>query len=170
MGCIGVYFALTEDDAKKLIGADNDAEVVKLIREDIEERWDEDWLQQTDKAWDAMHRCLTDGTLVCKGKSIMEKCVLGGKQLHQGDEYIVSFLTPSEVKAVSKALEPIGQEWFRERYFSMKKKFLWFDRTEYDGPIGEDDFGYTWSYFKDTRTFFEKASKAGRSMIFTADQ
>ena len=110
MGCRGVYFALTEDDVKKLVGADSDVTVKKVVQEDIEERWDEDWLQQTDKAWDAMHRCLTDGTLVCKGKSIMEKCVLGGKQLHRGNEYIVSFLTPGEVKDVFEVIKPIGEE------------------------------------------------------------
>ena len=170
MGCRGVYFALTEDDVKKLVGADSDVTVKKVVQEDIEERWDEDWLQQTDKAWDAMHRCLTDGTLVCKGKSIMEKCVLGGKQLHRGNEYIVSFLTPGEVKHVSEAMNSIGEEWFREKYFGLKKKFLWFDLTEYDGPLNEDDFGYTWSYFKETKAFFRKACRAGRAVIFTVDQ
>lgn len=170
MGCRGIYFALTEDDAKKLIGANGDAAVKKVIHEDIEERWDEDWLQPTDKAWDAMHRCLTDGTLVCKGKLILEKCVLGGKQLHRGSEYIVSFLTPSEVKDVSDALRSISQDWLRQKYFNLKKKFLWFDLTDYEGSIGEDDYGYTWSYFEETREFFEKAGKAGRAVVFTVDQ
>jgi hypothetical protein len=165
-----VYFALGEDDAKALIAANGDAAVIEVIQEDIEERWDEAWLRETDKAWDAMHRCLTDGKLACKGKSILEKCVLGGKQLHEGDEYIVSFLTPSEVKAVSEALKPIEQAWFREKYFALKKKFLWFDLTDYDGPIGEEDFAYTWGYFEETRAFFEKANKAGRAVIFTVDQ
>jgi hypothetical protein len=170
MGCRGVYFALTEDDVKKLMGADNDAHVKEVIQEDIEQRWDKDWLQETDKAWDAMHRCLTDGTLTCEGKSILEKCVLGGKQLHQGGEYIVSFLTPGEVKDVSEALKPISQDWFRKKCFSLKKKFLWFDMTDYEGPMGEDDYGYTWSYFEETRKFFQKASEAGRAVVFTVDQ
>jgi hypothetical protein len=122
MSCRGVYFALTEDDVKKLIAADGDEAVVEVIQEDIEKRWDKDWLQETDKAWDAMHRCLTDGTLKCKGKSILEKCVLGGKQLHKGCDYIVSFLTPNEVKEVSEALKPISQGWLRTKYFGLKKQ------------------------------------------------
>lgn len=161
---------MSDDDVKAVIGADSDAMLMKVIQEDIGQRWDQAWLQQTDKAWDAMHRCLTDGTLACKGKSILEKCVLGGKRLHHGDQYIASFLAPSEVKAVSEALKPIEQGWFRKKYFALKKKFLWFDLTEYEGPIGEEDFAYTWSYFEETRTFFEKASSAGRAVVFTADQ
>ncbi len=170
MSCRGVYFALTEDDANKLISADGDTVVREIIQEDIEMRWDKNWLQETDKAWDAMHRCLTDGSLVCKGKSIMEKCVLGAKQLHRGDEYIVSFLEPSEVKDVSEALKSIKQDWFREKYFGLKKKFLWFDLTQYDGPINEEDFAYTWSYFEETREFFDKASRNDRFVIFEVDQ
>jgi len=170
VACRGVYFALTEDDVKKLIGANGDVEVREVIQEDIEQRWDEQWLQETDKAWDAMHRCLTDGTLVCKGKSILEKCVLGGKQLYRGDDYIFSFLTPDEVKEVYEALKPIEQKWFRKKYFGLKKKFLFFDLTEYDGPLDEVDFEYTWSYFEDTRKFFEKACKARRAVVFTVDQ
>ncbi len=170
MGCRGVYFALTENDVQKLVGANNDAEVLEIVQEDIEERWDKEWLQETDKAWDAIHRCLTDGTLVCKGKSILEKCVLGGKQLHQGNNYIVSLLNPTEVKEVSEALKSINEDLLRKKYFGLKKKFLWFDITRYDGPIGEEDFSYTWSYFEAIRMFFGKASKADRSVIFTVDQ
>ena len=33
------------------------------VIEEIEDRWDRDWLVETDKAWDAIHRCLTGGTL-----------------------------------------------------------------------------------------------------------
>lgn len=161
---------MTEDDVKKLAATDSDSVVKEIIQEDIEQRWDKNWLQETDKAWDAMHRCLTDGTLVCKGKSVLEKCVLGGKQLYQGSEYIISFLTPVKVNEISKALKPIEQTWFREKFTGLKRKFLWFDLTEYEGPLDEDDFEYTWSYFNETREFFEKASRAGRAVVFTVDQ
>jgi hypothetical protein len=152
------------------MNANDDTVVINVIQEDIEQRWDKEWLQETDKAWDAMHRCLTNGTLVCKGNSILEKCVLGGKQLHRGRNYIVSLLMPSEVKEISEALKSINQEWLRTKYFGLKKKFLCFDLTQYEGPIGEEDFAYTWSYFEQTRTFFEKASKASRAVVFTVDQ
>ncbi len=170
MACRGVYFALNGKDVQNLLNANGDEEVMEVVQEDIEERWDENWLQETDKAWDAMHRCLNDGTLECSESSILEKCVLGGKQLYQGDDYIVSFLTSDEVDEVSKALEPIQQDWFRKKYFGLKKKFLWFDFTEYEAPIGEDDFQYTWTYFEDTCVFFKRASEANRAIVFTVDQ
>jgi hypothetical protein len=122
MACRGVYFALTDDGVAKLTAADGDAAVKKIIQEDIEELWDKNWLQETDKAWDAMHRCLADGTLVCKSKSVLEKFVLGGKQLHQRGDYIVSFLTAAEVKEVFEAAKPIEKNMVSRKVFRPKKK------------------------------------------------
>lgn len=62
MACRGVYFALSDDDARRLKDIDGDASVLKFIQEELESRWDEEWLQETDKAWDAIHRCLTSIT------------------------------------------------------------------------------------------------------------
>jgi hypothetical protein len=59
---LGVHFALVEKDARRMQRArGNDA--LQEVLEEIEERWDRRWLQETDKAWDAIHRCLTDGYL-----------------------------------------------------------------------------------------------------------
>ena len=38
--------------------------MLDIVQEEIEEPWDEEWLLEMDKAWDAIHRCLTDGRLV----------------------------------------------------------------------------------------------------------
>lgn len=169
MACRGVYFALTDEDTKKLLDAKDDDAVMQVIQEDIEERWDKDWLCEVDKSWDAMHRCLTNGSLNCKGTDPLEKCVLGGKQLHKGNQYIVSFLSPEDVAAISQALEKINKEWFRKKYFGLKKKFLCFDTSDYS-PISEEDFEYTWDYFEETREFYKKTASAKRSSIFTVDQ
>jgi hypothetical protein len=169
MACRGVYFALSNDEAQKLLNAKGDAAVLAVIQEDIEERWDEEWLQMTDKSWEGMHRCLGDGTLCCKGNSILEKCVLGGRQLHKGNRYIVSFLSPEEVIEVSKALEPIDKSWIRQRFFGLKKTFLWFDISSYE-PIDEQEFEYIWEYMDLTKSFFQKAAKAKRAIIFSVDQ
>jgi hypothetical protein len=65
MGCRGVLFAITEDQARRLRAArGGDAAVLSIVQDEIEEAWDQAHLCQTDKAWDAIHRCLTDGTLV----------------------------------------------------------------------------------------------------------
>ena len=59
--------------------------------EGIEDRWDRDWLVETDKAWDAIHRCLTGGTLEY-GPTPLHKCILGEASRHEGDGYIVNLL------------------------------------------------------------------------------
>ena len=123
-----------------------------------------------DKAWDAIHRCLTDGTLRPKGRSILEKFVLGGKQLHRSANYIVSYVDPEEVRSVGQAADDVTKDWFRERYFGLQKKFLGFKYSDYDGEIGETDFEYSWDYFECIREFFKKAAQADRSVVFLVDQ
>ena len=63
VACRGVYFALTQDEEQRLLQCGDDDSVLSLIQEDIEARWDADHLLELDKAWDAIHRCLTDGEL-----------------------------------------------------------------------------------------------------------
>lgn len=163
MACRGVYFALTDPEAERLLTARGDEAVIQVIQEDIEARWDRDWLLEVDKAWDAIHRCLTDGTLRCESGTVLEKCVLGGRQLHSGADYIVSFLTPDEVMAAAEATREITKDWFTGRYYGL-------DATGYDGPIGEVDFEYTWENFDELRRFLDSAREAGRPVVFTVDQ
>ena len=69
MGCLGVHFALTSAQTEALWSAyeaQDDDGVLAVVRE-IEDAWDEPHLQQTDKAWDAIHRVLADGTLTPGG-------------------------------------------------------------------------------------------------------
>ena len=64
------------------------------------------------------------------------------------------------------AIAAIDQPEFRRRYFGLKKKFLWIpwiNWSEYDGPIGEEDFEYSWSNFEEMRVFFSKAAAAHRA-------
>jgi len=63
VACRGVHFAITDVEAKKLRGAAGDEELKRVVQEEIEEKWERDHLFETDKAWDALHRCLSDGTL-----------------------------------------------------------------------------------------------------------
>ncbi len=169
MACRGVYFALTTEESQRLLAASSD-QVVDIIKEEIEQRWDKEWLEEADKSWDAIHRCLTDGSLRCRGKVVLEKFVLGGKQLYDGNDYIVSYLPPDDVKTVSAAAGSITIDWFRLKYFGLKKLVLGIDISDYGGHIGEEDFEYTWTYFLEIRKFFQKAAAAQRPVIFTVDQ
>ena len=163
MSCLGVHFALADEDAGRLLAAP-DPDTVRAVVEEIEERWDEAWLVQSDKAWDAMHRCLSNGTLFHdEGEYPLNRTVLGGKHLYDGEDYVVSYVAPNEVKDVAAALAPITEEEFRKRYEAI-------DPDEYDGEHGPEDFQYTWDCFRDVRELYKKAAGAGRSVVFTVDQ
>lgn len=162
MACRGVHFALRPDEQQQLLEAVDDAALVALLQEEIEERWDQEWLFESDKAWDAIHRCLGKGDLSSDG-STLSKCILGGRQLHEGDGYIVSYLTADEVASVSIALDKVDESWVRRRYSSIAKH-------GYDGPVGDDDFEYTWDNLQGLRAFFRKAAEARRTVVFFVDQ
>jgi hypothetical protein len=90
MACRGVHFAITVEQADALLAAEGDDALMKLV-EAIEQAWDKDNLAESDKAWDAMHRCLADGQLDHgNGTYPLNHCVLGPRQLHEGDDYTCS--------------------------------------------------------------------------------
>jgi hypothetical protein len=161
MACRGVHFALTPDEKARFSCPLEDEGLMSLI-EELEGRWDRDWFQETDKAWDAIHRCLTDGTLRY-GPTPLHKCILGLGNLHEGDDYIVNFLEPDEVKEVALAIRGINEA-------AMRRSYLAIDSDDYNSTLSEEDFGYTWDNFRDLREFFEKAARHERAVVFTVDQ
>jgi Domain of unknown function (DUF1877) len=161
MSCRGVHFALTDEQASRLIdtpGADDDFLLDWL--EEIEEKWDEEWLQETDKSWDAIHRCLTDGKLKW-GDTPLHKCILGAENLYKGGDWIMNFLRPEEVKEVAAAIKNIDSDELRRRYDAIHRSY---------GKLSDEDFEYTWSWFPQLRDFFQKAAAANRAMLFAVDQ
>lgn len=164
MACRGVLFALTEAERAKLIDiADAADDVEAFIKQEVEEKWDEDWLCETDKAWDAIHRCLTDSTLSEDDGTPLHWCILNGAQMIASENYIVSFVDQPGVADVSAALETVTIDSFRKKYEAI-------DPQGYQGRLSQDDFEYTWAYFEDVREFYKTAAQAGRSVVFTVDQ
>jgi hypothetical protein len=163
MSARGVHFALTASRARELLAAKSDRALVALI-DKIEEAWEESFVVESDKAWDAIHRCLTDGSLLyVSGEYPLNRCICGGRQLFRGRDYTVSFVSAKEVKDVAEALDKVSKRWMRQRYFLI-------DPEEYDeAELGEDDFEYTWENFLDVRRFYRMAAKAGRAVIFAVD-
>jgi hypothetical protein len=159
----GVHFALLPEDVQKLRNAADDEQLLVVVQEDIEERWDEPWLFQTDKGWAALHRCFTDGRLLYdNGEYPLRVCILGGEQLYRGDDYAVSLLTPEQVRDVAAALAPIDMASLRARYDAI-------DTADYGKALSDDDFEYVWACYKGLPEFFAKASAAERAMVFTVD-
>src|SRR5882672_2153895 len=113
MACRGVFFALTKEEEAKLLAAPSSDAVVEIITEEIEERWDRNWLVEMDKSWDAVHRCMGDGSLRTSQPSRTAKAVLGGRQLSSRADWIISYLTADEVKQVADAIARIDEPEFR---------------------------------------------------------
>jgi hypothetical protein len=159
-----VHFAITVDEAERLRNAKTDEQRLHIIQEEIEEAWDEDWLYQSDKAWDAIHRCLTDGTLN-RGESFHPRhlAIFGGEQLYSEDDYIISLISPAEAGEVARSLAEVERSWFRSRYDLI-------DENSYGVPKAEEDFEYTWVYFEGLREFLRKAAEGQRFVLFTVDQ
>jgi hypothetical protein len=168
MPCRAVHFAIDDAQLAALLRADDDAEVAALV-ETIEEAWDRDHLVESDKAWDAMHRCLTNGNLESHDDAghdayPLTHVILGGRDCHQDDAYIVALKTANQVRDIARAVVGISEAWMRERYFRL------LGPAGYEGDLGEDDFGYTWAYFTEVRDFYVRAARDSRAVIFTVDQ
>lgn len=160
-----MFFALTEDQEAALMATCDDTEVRAFVDEVEMGDWEGEPLEcETDKAWDAIHRCLSDGTLGCGRRlSPLDMAVLGGGHHHEGDDYIVAHLRADEVGRVASALETVDQGWMRRRYDDI-------DPAEYQGLLSDEDFDYTWSWFTRIRDFYLQAAAARRAVIFTVDQ
>jgi hypothetical protein len=165
MGARGVHFALAAEAERRLLAAaaEGDDSVIELI-EEIEEEWERPYLVETDKAWDAIHRCLSDGSLDLGGGAYpLSHAILGGRQLYDGEDYFVCYVPADQVRDVAGALEPLDEAWLRERYLTL-------DPDDYGQPIDDEDFVYTWANLRDLADFFVLAAGAGRAVIFTVDQ
>jgi len=163
MACRGVHFALSEEESRRLLAANGNEAVLSIV-EEIEKRWDKAWLAESGSAWDPLHRSLSNGTLYYdEGEYPLNRAVLGGKHLYDGDEQVVAHVPPHEVKDVAAALAPVTEGAFRKRYDAI-------DPDDYNGEHGDEDFRAAWEAFQAVRDLYKKAAAAGRSVVFTVEQ
>jgi hypothetical protein len=145
----------------------DDQSRLEHLQEHIEESYfsqHPEYLAESDKAWDAMHRVLADGELSHDGGDYpLNHVVLAGESLYGGDDYIISLKSPQQVQDIDKALGQLNEGQFRSRYFSL-------DGGSYEGDVGEEDFEYTWEWFQNVRALFKRAAAEGRYVLFSVDQ
>ncbi|MBX7192150.1 MAG: YfbM family protein [Sandaracinaceae bacterium] len=155
----GVLFAIDDEVLGRLGEASTDAAVLAIVSE-IEERWES--ACELDKAWDAIHRALTDGKLsVDHGQPPLSHVVLGGTILVSNAEAIVSVKGVDEVISVAKALRSWDASRFRAAYHRI-------DRSEY-GDLDEEDLTYSLAWFERLGPFYEAAARAERAVVFAVD-
>ncbi len=167
MSCLGVHFALTDAEVETLRALPDEQLRLEHLEEVIEKEYfanRSEYLAQSDKAWDAMHRALADGELTWDGGEYpLNHVVLGGELIYTKDDYIMSLKSPEQVRDVARVLPAFTEEEFRRRYYAINK-------DSYGFPLSEDDFGYTWAWFQGVRDLFLKAAAENRYILFTADQ
>lgn len=167
MSCLGVHFALTEKDVATLQAFEDEQDRLLHLEEVLEERYlvePKTYAAESDKAWDAMHRALSDGQLTWEGGTFpLNHTVLAGKLLYTDDDYIMSLKTPEQVTAIAAALESLTEAEFRRRYDQI-------DSQSYDGELDDEDFAYTWEWFQNVRELYSRAAAEHRYVLFTADQ
>lgn len=167
MSCLGVHFAITENEAVHLRSLTDGKSRLDHLQEVIEQlyfREHPDLTAESDKAWDAMHRTLSDGSLSWdRGRYPLSHVVLAGERLYTDPDYIMSLKTPKQVRDIASALIDVTEAEFRRRYFLI-------DPKSYGFPLSEDDFGYTWEHLLAVRELYARAASQSRFVLFTADQ
>jgi hypothetical protein len=155
-------FAIDDATTARLLAAKTDAAVLEIIW--ALDRENKTLREPIDKSWDAMHRALSDGSLDSSGGTFpLNRAILGGKQLHRGDEYIISLVTKDEVPSVANALASIDDDEMRRRYREVVPE-------DYAAEYGDEDREYTVEYFRSVADLYARAASAGRAVLFTVDQ
>lgn len=156
----GVLFAIDDDELASLGDATNDDDVQTLVA-GIEARWEQ--ACELDKAWDGIHRALTDGRFHrnAEGPFMVPGAVLGGTVLVEREDSIIVVKAADEVHKIATALAPWDRGRFRSGYFRI-------DQSEY-GDLEEEDFEYCYAWFERMRAFFAEAAQEERAVVFSAD-
>jgi hypothetical protein len=133
---------------------------MEIIMRSREERW----YQLTDKAWEAIRRCLADGSFDYRATTPLHRCILSGENLYEGrtQAWYVGYTRPDDVREVAAALRPIDEGWMRQRYWAINPEEYWM-------ALSEEDFEYTWQWFLPLREFYQRAAGDGRGVLFKAE-
>lgn len=160
----GYHIALGREHAKRLFGLKEDQAILQFLEElkASPEMRKSGRLLDTGTAWDPIHRCLTEGELDPAGGDFpLNHAVLGGKQLHQGDDYAAVLIRPDMTRFIADALAEVEEDEFRKRFFALNP-------ASYKQRIGEKEFIEVWLALQNLKVFFEAAAESLEAVVFTA--
>ena len=115
----GAHIILARDDAKKVFAATDDASVRKIVTElrNSKKHRELKLVLETGTSWDAIHRCLTEGTLdATAGEFPLNHTILGGKRLHQGPGFEAIMVRPDIVPYIAELLHHVKREVIHSGY------------------------------------------------------
>lgn len=169
MACLGVLFALDEKVVLKLKSFKSDADRLAFLQEEIEEtimQNESEQFAELDKSWEGLHRSLTDGKFAWdNGIFPLNHVIMGGEQIYNEDDYIMSLKTPNQVAEIAEAVGKISKENLRNGYHKIST-----DDEGYAEFLSNEDFEYTWTWFENSVEFWKRAASDKRFVLFTADQ
>lgn len=167
MPCLGVLFSLDKDTVLKLKSFSSDDERLEFVQEEIESVYFDNFPQRMAElvqSWDALHRCLTDGKLTYINETFpLNHVIMGGEIIYNADNYIMTLKTPEQVKAIATEVIKIDKDNLKKRYYNI-------DEVDYEFPLTEEDFEFTWEWFDLSKEFWKLASRENRFVLFTVDQ
>ena len=167
MGCLGTHFAVTEEEVRKLESFPTDEDRLAFLSEEIEEPYYSqcpDLKVDSDKAWDDIHRALTDGRFgTSNGSYPRNHVIMGGESLYGKSDWIIILKTLDQVRDIANSIDLISENEFRQGYFQI-------DPDECGWEIDENGFTYSWEYFLEIRMFYRRAADLKRFVLFTASQ
>ncbi len=160
----GAHIILARDDAKKVFAVNDDAAVRKVVMElrGSKKHRDLKLVLETAKSWNAIHRCLTEGTLdPTAGEFPLNHTILGGRRLHKGPEFEAIMVRPDIVPFIAEALHHLKRE-------DVHGKYLKIDPADY-GPLSEPDFDIIWNALQQIRQMYEDATNERCAVLFTVE-
>jgi hypothetical protein len=158
----GYHIALTREHTKRVFSQLDDESLRAFLNELITspEMIKSGRVLDIGASWDAIHRCLTDGDLdPAGGEFPLNHTILGGKELHKGDDYAATLIRADITPFVAEALNELREPEFREKFFAL-------DPKSYDQPIDEKSFLEVWLAITNLRVFFDAAAENLEAVIF----
>lgn len=158
----GYHIALSRENAKRVFSAQGDDALLKLVEEFKASKAmkADGQLLDLKKAWDPIHRCLTDGDLdPAGGEFPLNHVILGGKQLHKGDAQVVVLVRPDMVGFITEALRDLKEPDFRKRFFELVP-------AKFDQPITEKEYTHIWAIFREVLAFYEYCDEERMAVLF----
>ena len=159
----GYHIALSREHAKRLFGQKDDENLRKFLDELIADPGMKKSGRLFDSGihWEAMHRCLTEGELDSSaGEFPLNHVVLGGKQLHQGGDYVAALVRSDMTNFVADAIADIKEENLRKSFFGLPASFT--------APKDEKAFMAVWLCLQNLKDFYDAAAENLEAVVFTA--
>jgi hypothetical protein len=155
----GYLFAITDDALEEFLGK-RSADARERWIGGLLEAWDPAYAAEVDKAWPAIHRCLSTAAHGEPPEQALRTVLLGGIAVSASASRVASIVGREAVPKVAEALARILEPELRQRFY---------DSLDHDAEAESEEleFLYTWQWFERVRDLYRRAAGEGRAVLFT---